>query len=59
MYTYPIFTLKTKLRHLNKKLYPGGIHMVHTVVLNCQNLDKVLNNYENKLFASRSTTLML
>ena len=24
--------------------------MVHTVVLYCQNLDKDLNNYENKLF---------
>ena len=33
--------------------------MVHTVVINCQNLDKDLNNFENKLFASRSTTFML
>ena len=57
MYTYPIFTIKkTKLRHLNKKWYPGGIQMVHIiVVLYCQNLDKDLNNYDNKLFESRST----
>ena len=27
--------------------------MVHTIVIYCQNLDKDLNNYENKLFASR------
>ena len=32
--------------------------MVHTVIFYCQNLDKDLNNYENKLFASRSTTFM-
>ena len=30
--------------------------MMHTVVFYCQNLDKDLNNYENKLFLSRSTT---
>ena len=54
MYTYPIFTIKTKLPHLNEKWYPGGIQMVHTVVDYCPNLDKDLNNYENKLFAPRS-----
>ena len=41
------------------KWYPGYIEMVHTVVIFCQNLDKDLNNYENKLFASRHTTFML
>ena len=50
---------KTKWRHLNKKMYPGCIQMVHTVVNYCQNLDKDLNNNENELFASRSTTFML
>ena len=58
MYTYPIFTIKTKWQHLKKKWYPGCIQMVHAVVIFCQNLDKDLNNYENKLFASRSTTFM-
>ena len=33
--------------------------MVHTVVIYCQNLDKDLNNNENKLFVFRSTTFML
>ena len=33
--------------------------MVHMVVIYCKNVDKELNNYENKLFASRSTTFML
>ena len=33
LYTYPIFTINTKLQHLNKKWYPGGIKMVNTVVL--------------------------
>ena len=30
------------MRHLNKKWNPGGIQMVHTVVLYCQTLDKHL-----------------
>ena len=30
--------------------------MVHAVVIYCQNLDKDLNNNENRLFASRSIT---
>ena len=59
MYTYPIFTIKTKFQRLNTKWYPGGIHVVHTVVLYCQNLNKDLNNYDNKLFASRNTTFKL
>ena len=58
MYTYPIFTIKTKWQHLKKKWYPGCIQMVHAVVIFCQNLDKDLNNNENKLFAFRSTTFM-
>ena len=59
LYSYPIFTIKTKLRHLDNKLYPGGIQMVHKVVLYCQNLDNDLNNDENRLLASRNTTFML
>ena len=59
MYTYPIFIIKSKWRHLNKKWYPGCIQMVHKVVIHCQNSDKDLNNYENKLFASKSTSFML
>ena len=27
-----VFTVKTKLRHLNKKWYPGGVQLMHTVV---------------------------
>ena len=55
----PFLLLKTNLRHLNKKRYPGCIQMEHTVVIYCQILDKDLNNYENKLFASRSTFFVL
>ena len=28
----PFFTFKTKLRHLNKKWYPGVVQLMHTVV---------------------------
>ena len=59
MYTHSFLLLKTKLRNLNKKWYPGGIQMTHTVVLYCQNLNKDVNNYKNKLFASRDLTFML
>ena len=55
----PYLQYQTKWRHLNKKWYPGCIQMVHTVVIYCQNLDKDLNKYENKLFAPRSQTFML
>ena len=55
----PFFTIKDKMAILIKKWYPGGIQMVHTVVLYCQTLDKDLNNYANKLFAARSTTFSL
>ena len=40
-------------------MYPGCIQMVHTVVIYFQNLNKDLNNNENKLFASQSTTFIL
>ena len=33
--------------------------MVHTVVIHLQNPDMDLNSYENRVFASRSTTFML
>ena len=26
------FTFKTKLRHLNKKWYPGGVQLMQTVI---------------------------
>ena len=53
-----VFTFKTKLRHLNKKWYPGGIQMMHTVVLNAANtLFWGLNKYQNNLFASRNIPL--
>ena len=49
---------KTKLRHLNKKWCPGGVQMMHTVVLYCQNIDKDLNNYENKLAAFKKPPIV-
>ena len=48
------FTFKTKLRHLNKKWYPGGVELMHTVVRHYRQLTL---KYQNKLFASRNTPL--
>ena len=45
LYTYPILLLK-QLRQLNKKWYPGGIQMMHTVVLYCQKLVWGINKYQ-------------
>ena len=55
-YTHiPFLLSNTKLRHLYKQWYPGGIQMMHTVVHYCQKLLWGLNKYQNKLFAPSNT----
>ena len=51
------FTFKTKLRHLSKKWYPGGVQLMHTVVRYYRQLTLMSKQVSNKLFASRNTLL--
>ena len=53
----PFVTIKSKLRHLNKKRYPDGTQMLHTLVFNCQQLVLVLKNYQKCLMLFISLTL--
>ena len=53
------FTFKTKLRHLNKKWYPGGVQLMHTVVRYYQQLTLRPKQASKSIVCVQKHTFML